>query len=147
MKKILFTLIGLFISFFSYSQAVSDTVAIKQLLTKESTSYHKGDLKSRAECWKIQPYSRIVVSTADGKLIDVPPLSAVNPPADFHGDASTSSFSNIKIAINGNSAWVSHDQETVTKDGKKSYSTEFKMLEKVIGDWKIVGMSIHLYNK
>lgn len=147
MKKVLFTLIGLFITFYTYSQAVSDTVAIKQVLEKESITYRNGDFKGHANCWKIQPYSRIVVSTADGKMFDVPPASEVEPPAKPTGTGGTFSISNFKISIMGNSAWVSHDEESISKDGKKSYTAEFKMLEKINGDWKIVGMSIHLYNK
>ncbi len=147
MKAAICTIIGLFFYFNGFSQAIPDSVAIKQLLLKESTSYHKGDLKARAECWQIQPYSRIVVSTAEGRFIEVPLSSVTNPPANFQADGSTVIFTNIKIGISGNGAWVSHDQETDTKDGKKYYSTEFKMLEKIKAQWKFVGMSIHGFTK
>jgi hypothetical protein len=30
-------------------------------------------------------------------------------------------------------------------DGKKSYSYEIRILEKIDGQWKLVGQSIHLY--
>lgn len=147
MKKALFALIGILISVCSYSQSVPDTTAIKQVLAKESTTYRSGDFKAHAECWKIQPYSRIVVSTADGKLIEIPPASMINPPANPMDVGGTFSISNFKVSVIGNSAWVSHDEESISKEGKKSYTAEFKMLEKINGDWKIVGMSIHVYNK
>lgn len=147
MKIALFTLIGLFISLAAYSQAVSDTVAIKQLLEKESATYRSGDWKAHADCWKIQPYTRIVVSTPDGKMIDVPPAMMVNQPGNRPGSGGTFSVSNFKVSIMGNSAWVSHDEISTSKDGKNSYSAEFKMLEKINGEWKIVGMSVHAYNK
>ena len=147
MKTLLFTIIGLFISVSAHSQSIPDTTAIKQLLEKESTTFRSGDVKAHADCWKIQPYTRIVISTADGKVIDVPPATMANPPTNMMGAGGTFSVSNVKISVIGNSAWVSHDEESISKDGKKTYTTEFKMLEKINGDWKIVGMSLHAYNK
>jgi hypothetical protein len=145
MKLTLFTIIALFIALSVHSQSIPDTTAIKLLLEKESATFRSGDVKGHADCWKIQPYTRIVISTADGKMIDVPPAVMVNPSATLSGG--TSSNSNYKISVIGNSAWVSHDEESISKDGKKSYTVEFKMLEKINGDWKIVGMSLHAYNK
>lgn len=147
MKAAFFTIVGILICLNTFSQAIPDTIAIKQLMLRESTSYHKGDLKSRAACWQIQPYSRILVSLSDGRMIDVPLTSIANPPIDFHGDGGTVTFINVKISVIGNSAWVSHDQETDMLDGKKNYSTEFKILEKIEGEWKFVGMSVHIYTK
>lgn len=147
MKIMLFTAIGLFTALYGYSQSVPDTVAIKQLLEKESATFRSGDAKAHADCWKIQPYSRIVVSLADGRMIDVPPAVMVNPQATLSDSSAAFSNSNYKISVIGNSAWVSHDEESTAKDGKKTYSVEFKMLEKINGDWKIVGMSMHAYNK
>jgi hypothetical protein len=147
MRSILLTLTGLLLAFYAHAQTVPDTVAITQLLEKESATFRSGDAKAHAACWQIQPYSRIVISAADGKMIDVPPAIMANPPANMLGQGGTFTNSNYKISIMGNSAWVSHNEESVSKDGKKTYSVEFKMLEKVNGDWKIVGMSIHAYNK
>ena len=147
MKTPLLTIAALLIALFAHAQSIPDTVAIKQLLEKESTTYRSGDAKGHADCWKIQPYSRIVISTADGKMFEVPPATMANPPASMLGKGGTFANSNYKISVMGNSAWVSHNEESVSKDGKKSYSVEFKMLEKINGDWKIVGMSIHAYKK
>ena len=80
-------------------------------------------------------------------MIDVPPSIMANPQANRVGSGGTFTNSNYKISVMGNSAWVSHNEESVSKDGKKTYSIEFKMLEKINGDWKIVGMSMHAYNK
>ena len=147
MKPTLFTLLALFITLSVHSQSIPDTTAIKQLLERESTTFRSGDVKGHADCWKIQPYTRIVISTADGKVIDVPPAVLVNPAASMLGTGGTFTNSNYRISVIGNSAWVSHNEESVSKDGKKTYSIEFKMLEKINGDWKIVGMSMHAYNK
>ncbi len=147
MKTTLFTILALFITLSVHSQSIPDTTAIKHVLEKESSTFRSGDVKGHADCWKIQPYSRIVISTADGKMIDVPPSIMANPQAKSIGTGGTFTNSNYKISVMGNSAWVSHNEESVSKDGKKSYSIEFKMLEKINGDWKIVGMSMHAYNK
>jgi hypothetical protein len=51
------------------------------------------------------------------------------------------------MSINGNSAWVSHDEESTTAEGKKTFSYEIRMLEKIKGEWKLVGQSIHIYKQ
>ncbi|HWZ03862.1 MAG TPA: hypothetical protein VNX40_09665, partial [Mucilaginibacter sp.] len=114
MKPTLFTLLALIITLSAHSQSIPDTTAIKQLLEKESTTFRSGDVKGHADCWKIQPYSRIVISTADGKMIDVPPVIMINPPANTVGGGGTFSNSNYKISVMGNSAWVSHNEESVS---------------------------------
>src|ERR1700756_2969787 len=85
MKTTLFTLLALFITLSVHSQSIPDTTAIKQVLEKESTTFRSGDVKGHADCWKIQPYTRIVISTADGKMIDVPPSIMANPQAKSIG--------------------------------------------------------------
>ncbi|AHJ95422.1 hypothetical protein [Hymenobacter swuensis] len=45
----------------------------------------------------------------------------------------------------GSTAWVSHEEESTAKNGQKTYSHEVRMLEKVGGQWKLVGQSIHQY--
>jgi hypothetical protein len=124
---------------------VDDTVAIKQLLDKESATWRSGDIKAHADCWQIQPYSRILVSTAEGKLIDVPPAMMINPPATSVGKGGSSSRSNYKISIHGDHAWVSHDEISIAKDGTKNFTAEIRLLEKIDGQWKLVGQSIHVY--
>ncbi|WP_295666433.1 hypothetical protein [uncultured Mucilaginibacter sp.] len=61
-----------------------------------------------------------MVSTADGKMIDVPPAIMINPPANMMGGGGTFTNSNYKISVMGSAAWVSHNEESVSKDGKKT---------------------------
>ena len=49
------------------------------------------------------------------------------------------------MSIQGDHAWVSHNEVSIAKDGTKTYSHEIRMLEKVGGAWKLVGQSIHQY--
>ena len=121
-----------------------ESEAIKDLLEKESATWRSGDVKGHAACWKVQPYSRILVSTGDGTVIDVPPENVINPPGQKMGDGGSSVNSNYKMNITGSSAWVSHNEESISKEGKKSYSYEIRLLEKIKNEWKLVGQSIHI---
>lgn len=141
------TAVLFFILFFAthgYSQN-KEELAIKKLLEKESLTWRTGDIKAHAACWAIKPYSRIVISTIEGNVIDLPPDLMINPPADMIGEGGTSVNTNYKISISGNNAWVSHDEESTAKDGTKSFTYEFRILEKINHQWKLVAQSIHAY--
>lgn len=95
----------------------NETQAIKKLLEIESSSWRLGDSKAHAACWHIQPYSKILISTADGKMFDVPAAEMAKPIINANGG--TSSNSNYKMSIPEDNAWVSHDEVSIAKDGKK----------------------------
>ena len=130
---------------FSCNKKIDETSAIKNVIEKETTTWRLGDIKGHAECWHIQSYTRILVSTEDGLTLDIAPNIIINPTPDIMGDKSVSVNTNYKISVNGSSAWSSHDQETTSTEGTKSYSYEMRMLEKINGQWKIVGESVHHY--
>jgi len=144
MQRVSALLFLIFLSFNSLGQA-NEEAAIKQVLEKESASWRSGDVKAHADCWHVQPYSRILVSIGDSTVIDVPPALMLNPPSNSFGKGGTSVNSNYKINITGTAAWVSHDEESTSAEGNKTYSAEFRMLEKINGQWKLVAQSIHLY--
>ena len=123
---------------------MNDTTAIQQLLEKESATWRSGDFKAHSDCWHIQPYSRILVSTTKGETFDVPPALMKDPNAKM-GDGGSSENSNYQMSIQGDYAWVSHEEVSTAKDGVKTYSHEIRMLERVEGTWKLVGQSIHMY--
>tara|TARA_R110000868_G_scaffold121097_2_gene321342 strand:- start:15354 stop:15800 length:447 start_codon:yes stop_codon:yes gene_type:complete len=125
----------------------SEQENIKKLLEKESATYRSGDSKAHASCWHIQPYSRILVSTTDGNTYDVPPAEMVKVTEDNTPRGGSSKNSNYKMSINGKTAWVSHNEESTSKDGTVSYSYEIRLLEKIKKEWKLVGQSIHMYKK
>jgi hypothetical protein len=145
MKKLLIIATLFFIPILSFSQYNKEESAIKILLEKESATWRNGDAKAHADCWHIQSYSRILVSTADGKSFDVPPQNIITPPNNKMGDGGSSTNSNYTFSIHGNYAWVSHDEESISKTGEKSFSYEIRMLEKISGEWKLVGQSIHIH--
>lgn len=122
----------------------NQTAEIKALIERECATYRNGDAIAHANCWHIQPYSRVLVSTKEGKTFDVPPSNMVETDPKSLGNG-TYSISNLKISIKGKSAWVSHDEVSTPKDGIPSYSYEMKMLEKIDHEWKLVGLSVHAY--
>jgi hypothetical protein len=143
MRLFLFLVIVLLIT--GSAKAQQDTIAIKSLLQQEAATWRAGDIKGHADCWSIRPYSRILVSTPDGNCYDVPPAAIVNPSPEMMDKGGKAILSGFKFSINGNTAWVSHEEESIAEDGTKNYSHEIRLLEKIKGKWKLVGQSIHLY--
>lgn len=144
MKKIFMLVVASYLLPEVYCQS-ADEAAIKQLLEKESATWRAGDIKAHADCWAVKPYSRILVSTGDGTAMDIPPSLMLNPPAAIVGKGGSSENSNYKMNITGDNAWISHDEVSTAADGIKTYSYEFRILEKIDGQWKLVGQSIHIY--
>jgi hypothetical protein len=147
MKHFYFSFLIANIILFGCNKKTDETSAIKTLIERETSTWRLGDIKGHADCWQIQPYTRILVSTEEGVTLDIPPNTIINPTPDIMGDKSVSVNTNYKISVNGNSAWSSHNQETTSTDGIKSYSYEMRMLEKINGQWKIVGESVHHYKR
>jgi TolB protein len=137
-------LCGSMLSISAYSQ--QDSLAIIKVLEKEGLTWRVGDKKAHGELWKEQPYSRILVSTADGQTIDVPTETIINPPSSMIGKGGFAFHSNHKMRIDNNIAWVAHDEVSVDTDGKETLSHEVRFLEKFDGNWKLVGQSNHFYN-
>jgi hypothetical protein len=128
----------------AFAQQNDEEKAIIQVLEKESRTWRSGDIKGHAECWVIRPYGKILISTGDGNVLDIPVEMIVNPTPSMVGQGGTSKNTDYKMSIHGNSAWVSHEEESISAEGVSTFSTEVRMLEKVEGEWKLVGQSIHI---
>jgi hypothetical protein len=145
MKQKLTLCLLIAISLAGYSQKTDEAESIKKLLEKESATWRAQDSKGHTECWHIQPYSRILVSTLEGKTYDVPPAAMIDSKPEAMGNGGFAVQTNYKMSIKGDTAWVSHDEESTSKEGKKTLSYEIRMLEKINNEWKLVGQSIHIY--
>ena len=100
----------------SCGRSEDETVAIQQLLEQESATWRTGDVAGRAACWYVAPNSRILVSTADGQFLNVPPARMLAPsPALGQGGSSVNT--NYRMQIAGPAAWVSHDEESTARNG------------------------------
>lgn len=122
-----------------------DETALKRVLEEESAGWRAGDVAAHAACCHLQPYSRILVSTPDGKTFDVPPTAMVTLSPDM-GRGGAAANANYHIPVAGDHAWVSHDEVSTAMNARKSYSQEIRLLEKIEGRWKLVAQSIHVYN-
>lgn len=145
MKKNTLLLVFLCLSFFAKSQS-ADELAIQKTCETESRAWLEGDAEAFNKCWQIRPYSRILVSTEEGQAIAIE-ANQMKPadPESMGKGGGTVEISNYKFSINGSSAWVTHDEVRTAPDGSKHPSFEFRMLEKVDGDWKIVALSVHAF--
>ncbi len=132
---------------FSFTTAVSqsDSLQIVELLQHEAATWRNGDIGAHAKCWQARHYNRILVSMSSGNVIDAPIDLMLNPPSNMVGNGGFAFHSNYMMSINGSSAWVSHDEVSVGKDGKESYSKETRMLEKINNDWRLVGQTAMMY--
>lgn len=139
----------LFLGFssFVFCQNAKEETAIKKLLEKESATWRAKDSKAFADCWHIQPYSRILVSLPDGTTIDVPPTALISPKPESMGNGGFAVNTNYKMKIDEHTAWVSHDELSTDTEGKRTWSYEIRLLEKIKGQWKLVGQSLHIYKK
>jgi hypothetical protein len=146
-KNLIFIMPLLFIFCSSEAQSKKDSLAIYGLLVRESATWRTGDVQGHADCWELRPYSRILISTGDGSMIDVPPAMMITPPSGSIGGGGRAIISNLKISIGGKKGWVCHDEESIGKDGQRTFSYEIRFLEKVKKEWKIIGQSIHVYKK
>jgi hypothetical protein len=135
------------VSSFAYCQQEKEETAIIKVLEKESATWRAKDVEGHKDCWYVQPYSRILVSLPDGKTIDVPPASKQNMQAENMGNGGFAVNSNYKMNISNSSAWVSHDELSTDAEGKRTWSYEIRLLEKIKGNWKLVGQSLHIYKR
>ncbi|MEP7232084.1 MAG: hypothetical protein ABI691_17610 [Ginsengibacter sp.] len=129
---------------FAHSQTNNDSLAIVKLLEKAATTFRSGDAKAYADCWHIQPYSVILISTDDGKAISIP-AEALTHPSSSMGQGGFATATNYRMSIHNDNGWTSFDEISTAKDGTKTYSYEMWMVEKINGEWKLVAASMHFY--
>jgi hypothetical protein len=135
------------IALLSFSNAVAqnaDEAAIKKVIEAETAAWNAGNLQGQMACWQIQPYSRSLISAGDGTQYDIT-AEMMKKPEPITASGATATNTNYMISVKGDMAWSSHNQVTTAKDGSKTYSREMRILEKIAGSWKIVGMSVHVY--
>jgi TolB protein len=145
MQKQILSLVLTFAFINAFGQFQKDSLAIVQLLEKEGATWRTGDLKGHADCWVERPNGRVLISTADGRSLDIAPSIMINPPASVFGNGGFSIHSNYKMSISTNTAWVFHDEVSIGKDGSENLTKEVRLLEKIKNQWKLVGQSAHGY--
>ena len=144
-KEVLCLFIG--VSSFAYCQQGKEEAAIIKVLEKESATWRAKDVEGHKDCWYVQPYSRILVTNPNGQTQDIPPSSKQIMKPENMGNGGFAVNSNYKMSISNSNAWVSHDELSTDAEGKRTWSYEIRLLEKIKGDWKLVGQSLHIYKR
>jgi hypothetical protein len=121
----------------------NDSTQIVRLLEKESASWRSGDSAAHADCWKIEPFSTVIIITAD-KTFSVPVEKLAHATKENMGKGGSSKNSNYIMNIHGNNAVVTHHETSTTPSGVVSNTFEVRMLEKVNNDWKLTGQIIQV---
>jgi hypothetical protein len=144
MRNLIISIIFSLAATFVANAQSADETAIKKVCEAETRAWLDKDLTTFNNCWLVQPYSRAVVTTEEGQIINISGAQMQGLQAEAMGGEGTFTNSNYQIHVDGNMAWAYYDEVKTDSKGKHS-SYEFRMLEKVNGVWKIVAMSVHHY--
>jgi SnoaL-like domain len=128
----------------AYAQSAEEA-AIKTLCEAETRAWLSKDVATYKNCWELRPYTRVVGTGEDGQIMNLAAEQLKTVNADVMGGAVTFANSNYQIHVEGNTAWATYDSVKTDDKGKTHPSYEFRLLEKIGGAWKIVGMSVHHY--
>ncbi len=145
MKNILIFFLVMIVAKNSFSQSRDSSLIVK-LLEKESSTWRTGDAAAHAACWKIEPYSTVIIMSAEGKTFSIPADKLANAPKESMGKGGSSKNSNYRMSINGNTALVTHNETSTSVAGAVNHTFEVRMLEKINGDWKLTGQIIQVIN-
>ena len=130
------------------SLGISDEEAIKQTCENETKYYHEGDGNNWSSQWSETAYSeyqaqtlneRIKVPFAKGAMLvglKNVVVKTIKP------DGLISKMTDFESRINGNLAWATYTQEDFNGETSVAKARQLRILEKVNGSWKIVGLSI-----
>lgn len=147
MKKTIFLLCFLSLAVSAFTQN-PDEEAIKRVVASEVQGLLDGDAAAIKNAWHIRPYSALVVSSTvpdntwrmrlEGEAL---PEWLEEEKEEMEG--ATLTQSNHQFRMCGDMALVIFDQQ-IERPGKGVFSSrEFKLLEKVDGQWKITVTSAH----
>lgn len=145
MKKSIVTIFVFAYMLNTYAQNINDSIAITNLLEKESRTWRSGDLQAHTDCWQERDYNKFWVNRGDGITLDIPTSMVLKPSEENFGKGGLAIISNVKMNIYNNQAWVNHDEISIDLQGKESYTHEMRFLEKVNDQWKMVGQSLYPY--
>lgn len=146
LKTQIFLLLTIIFIFGIQAQEQSDSLQIIKLLQKEGIAWRIGDLEGFTSSWQERPYGRIMTTSKDGNVMNIPSSFMQNPPKEIFGNGGMVVHSNHQMGIYTTSAWVSHNEVAIDKFGKENHSYEMRMLEKIDDHWKLVGQSAHAFN-
>ena len=130
------------------NKSTDEGSAIRKVIEAEDiTFYQNKDRLAHASFWHIIPETRWWYSGlsntefwtgADYKAaiakMDIPPA-----------DNATCTFTDFFVKVNGTIGWATYDKKNVTPEGKTEFAHEFRGMEKINGEWKIISASVHAF--
>lgn len=145
MKKTLFTLVLFLLGMGSYAQSKdADEIAIKKVLEAETSAVHNKDFEKWINCFA----KSSDVAFGFSPLLPTYMVRNYDNLASFGRDyfpkspvpsAQVAEFTDYQMKINGNSAFVTCVQINTEPDGSKARFHKADYLEKINGEWKMVG--------
>jgi hypothetical protein len=130
------------------SLGISDEEAIKQTCENETKYYHDGNAKNWNNQWAETTYSEYQAQTLN-EYIKVPyakggMLMGIRNTVvkTLKPDGLVSKMTDFESRISGNLAWATYTQEDFKGETSVAKARQLRILEKINGSWKIVGLSI-----
>lgn len=130
------------------SLGISDEEAIRQTCENETKYYHEADVKNWEAQWSNKAHAEYQ-SQYLNELIKTPfakneVLSGMmnSVSKTIKSDGLVSKMTDFEARINGNMAWATYTQEDFKGETSATKSRQLRILEKINGLWKIVGLSI-----
>ena len=145
MKKLLIIFALLFTGTVSWAQSISaEETAIKKVLETETYAAHNRDYEQWINCFAKSPD----VAYGFSSLIPTYTIRNYDKLAEFGkrfmlanpvSSPEPFEFTDFQFRINGTSAFVTYLQTNTKKDGSKQPYYKADYLEKINGEWKIIG--------
>ena len=130
------------------ASVADDEMAIRQTCENETKYFHEADTKNWGSQWSDKGYAEynsqylkelIKTPFAKGEML----VGLKNNVAKtLKPDGLVSKTADFEARINGNMAWVTYTQEDFKGETSTAKSRQLRILEKINGSWKIVGLSI-----
>ena len=148
MKKNLFVLL-MAVSGYAFAQTSEEDI-VRKVAIDETDAYVRHDFQAWADCYIDAPTTSLMgtpngnpgglmASTGFQKVAQgIKNWMKVSPQSEMQ----VLKRDNWIIRVSGNMAWVTYDQQNlIVKPERKINSKELKVLEKIVGRWKIAATS------
>lgn len=126
--------------------AAEDETTIKKFLDEQAVAFHNADKSMLSKFYKDDAKTFHLSSGSDGKFWLRDNETVKKLVGEMKPTGVTPTRSNYQIRVIGNMAIAHYDQENAKKDGTKSLEHNMTVMERIGGNWKIIGTSVHPNN-
>jgi predicted ester cyclase len=125
-----------------YSSPNLEEEAIKKALDNETLTFQTNPQETFSKHWVLDNRTFMMGTWNNGKFTHYDLAQLKETAKGLKPSDSKTVKANHKIAIKGNTASVDYDQVSTNSEGSKVYRHNLSILEKVNGEWKILGSCI-----